>query len=156
MFLLIAATFLQKLLWVEPGGIAINPWIALKDATINSFMVWSLFCVFFFALAGIFKRAPNLLNLTGLVGAAGAPLVITTTLSAFSWWVASWFELRPILSTWLFVQNSLSWIGLILGWTGIFGYLLLHEGLKIPRTWAILFSVIALGFLIAGKIVPLL
>jgi hypothetical protein len=151
---LFLVTFLQKLVWADPSAQAIAPLEALKQAAINSLMVWSLFSVFFFALGRIFRKGPNLMKICGLVGAAGIPVVMTTLLSGLSWLAASFINLRPILAQWLFVQNGLSWLGLALSWTGLFGYYLLYDGLKVSRVWSILLTVSAFAILVVGKLLP--
>jgi hypothetical protein len=152
---LFLVTFLQKLVWADPSTQAIAPLEALKEAAINSLMVWSLFSVFFFALGRIFKKYPNLMKICGMVGAAGVPVVITTFISALSWLAGSFIDLDPILPQWLFLQNGLTWLGLALSWPGLFGYHLLYDGLKISRVWSILLTVTAFAIIVAGKLLPL-
>jgi hypothetical protein len=151
--LLFLATFFQKLVWVGPGSPAVSPLPALGQAAINSFMVWSLYCIFFFAVAGIFRKSTNIVKLSGMVGAAGLPLVISTLLSGLSWWVVSLANLTPNIAQWLFIQNGLSWLGLVLSWPGLLGFFLLRDGLKLPKGWSIALIVAAFGLLIVAKFI---
>jgi len=150
---LFLVTFLQKLVWVEPSMHALSTFTALEQAVVNSLLVWALYCVFFFALAGIFRKNQNPVKLCGLVGVAGLPVVITTLISGLSWLAASLFDLTPILSQWLFWQNGLSWLGLAFAWPGVFGYFLLYDDLKFSRFWSIFFVAAAFALLIIGKLV---
>ena len=151
---LLLVTFFQKMVWVEPGSQAVMPLEALKQAGINSLMIWSLYCVFFFAIAGIFRRRANLPQLSGWVGAAGFPLVLTTLISALSWLGASFFDISGISSQWLFLENALSWVGLAFSWPGLFGFYVLHESLQLPKIWAMLLIAGAFIFLVGGSLLP--
>ena len=150
---LLLVTFLQKLVWVEPSMHASSTFAALEQAVVNSLLVWALYCVFFFALAGMFRKNQNPIRLCGLVGAAGLPVVITTFISGLSWLAVSLFGLTPILSQWLFWQNGLSWLGLAFAWPGLFGYFLLYNGLKFSRFWSIFFVSAAFALLVISKLV---
>lgn len=150
---LFLVTFLQKLVWLDPSLPASSTFSALEQAIVNSLLVWALYCVFFFALAGIFRKNQNPIKLCGLVGAAGLPIVITTLISGLSWLAASFFDLTPILPQWLFWQNGLSWLGLAFAWPGLFGYFLLYDGLKFSRFWSIFFVTAAFVILIIGKLI---
>jgi hypothetical protein len=155
MGLLFLFSFFQKLVWVEPGSQAPAVLEALESAALNSLLVWCLFCVFFFAVAGIFRRNVNLPRLSGWVGAAGWPVALTTLISALSWWAAAGLKLN-VGSLWLIFQNGLSWLGLALGWAGLFGYFLLQHSLKLSRLWAILLPVAVLLILALNRVLPLL
>jgi hypothetical protein len=153
---LLLVTFFQKMVWVEPDSQAVMPLEALKQAGINSLMIWSLYCVFFFAIAGIFRRRANLPQLSGWVGAAGFPLVLTTLISALSWLGASFFDISGISSQWLFLENALSWVGLAFSWPGLFGFYVLHESLQLPKIWAMLLIAGAFIFLVGGSLLPVI
>jgi hypothetical protein len=151
---LFAASFVQKLVWVEAGSQALSPLEALKQAAINSLLIWSLFCVFYFAIAGVFRRSVNLARLSGWVGAAGLPVVVTTCISAISWLIAGAFDLTPIYSAWMVLQTGLSWLGLALSWAGLFGYFLLKNSLQLRKLWSVLLPLIVFLFLVAGQVLP--
>lgn len=153
---LFLVTFIQKLLWFEPGVPHLSWRAALSQALINSLMVWSLYCVFFFAIAGMFRRRANLVTLSGEVGVAGLPLAGIVLLSVFTWLAALVWPALPAQSWWLPLQNGLNWLGLALSWPGVFGYFLLRHSLKLNRVWSSVLVLLALGFLIAGEYLPLL
>ena len=150
--LLLLATFGQKLAWQQPGIPGVGFAEALQQAAINSLLVWSLFSLFFYAIAEIFRKRINFFKLAGMAGSAGLPVVIVTLFSALTWWIGSSFNLAPIMRPWLLLQNGLSWIGLALGWPGVGGYLLMREGLKIPQIWAIVICVLTLAVFIASGV----
>jgi hypothetical protein len=153
--LLFLVSFFQKLVWVETGSQGLSVSEALKQAALNSLLVWCLFCVFYFAIAGIFRRNVNLPRLSGWVGAAGLPVVLATLVSALSWLIAGAFHLVPD-STWMIYQNGLSWLGLLLSWPGLLGYSLLENSLNLRRIWAILLPLAVFLLLILGRVLPLL
>jgi hypothetical protein len=155
-FGLFATTFVQKLVWVEADSQALLPFEALKQAAINSLLVWSLFCVFYFAIAGIFRRSVNLARLSGWVGAAGMPIVVATFISAVSWIIAGVFDITPIYSAWMVLQNGLSWLGLVLSWAGLYSYFLLKNSLQLGKLWSILLPLAVFLFLVIGKVLPLI
>jgi len=154
-FLLFVFTFIQKLVWVDPTNAAILPLEALRQAAVNSLLVWSLFCVVFYALDEIFHTGVKFLHLAGMVGSAGAPLVVTTLLSALMCGIAVLFNLKPVISQWTLVQEILGWLGLALSWPGLFGFFLMRDGLKLPKLWAFILTGLALAFFIAGEVIPL-
>jgi hypothetical protein len=154
--LLFLVTFAQKILWFEPGIPQLSPWAALSQAFINSLMVWSLYCVFFFAISGAFRRGANLVTLSGQVGAAGLPLVGVVLFSFLTWLGALLWPVLTAQSWWLPMQNILNWLGLALSWPGVYGYFLLRHSLKLSRLWASVLLLLALAFLVSGEFLPLL
>jgi hypothetical protein len=155
-FVLFLVSFWQKLVWVDPGFAPINLWAALEKAAVNSLLIWCLFCVFFFAISGFFHRGINLARLSGMVGAAGLPVVLTTLLSALSWTVASILGRDTGTWLWLMLQNMLSYLGLALSWPGLFGFFLFQYGLKLSRMWAIALSVSALMLFVIRPLILIL
>lgn len=154
-FVLFLATLVQKLLLVKTGAPLSSYLWALEEAAINSLLVWSIFmALFYFVLA--FTRQPiNYASLAGQVGAAGAPLMMTTLISAVLGLLAL---LAPSISQMVFwapLLTFLAWVGLVLSWPGLFGYFLLREAYKMKQLWAILIPGAALIVMILPAVLPL-
>ena len=148
---LFVVTFWQKLVWVDTGMASMGFWKALEEAAVNSLMIWCLFCGFFFALSGFLGTRINLARLSGLVGAAGLPLVFTTLLSALCWTIAKILAINTAVDAWTLSQAIISWLGVLMSWPGVMGYYLMQNGLKIKRLVAILLIGLMLVFLVVGR-----
>lgn len=155
-FALVVVSFFQKLVWVDPYSGVSTLGKAVQNASLNNLLIWALFCVFFFALAGAFRRVVNLPRLCGQVGVAGLPLIGTTLVSALLWVTASALRLDTTSSSWWLVQSGLNWLGLALSWPGVYGYFLFRNALKLSQLWSIILIVLAFAFLVGAKILPLL
>jgi len=137
---LFVSTFCQKLLWVDVSGGRISTGWALEQALVNSLLAWSLFLTLFYILLALFKKNINLSTLVGQTGVAGLPLAAATLISALSWLIGGWAGLNVTSSGWYTIQSILTFTGLALSWTGLFGYFLMNRGYHIKQLWAALIS----------------
>ncbi len=154
-FLLFRFTLIQKLLWLEPGVERLTFGWAMEMAIVNSLLVWSIFMALFSFVLAFTRQTINYASLAGQVGAAGAPLAVTTVISAVLGLLAL---LAPSISQMVFwapLLTLLAWVGLVLSWPGLFGYFLLREAYKMKQLWAVLIPGAALIVMILPTVLPL-
>lgn len=154
-FLLFLATLVQKLLLVKAGASLSSYLWALEEAAVNSLLVWSIFLALFSFVLAFTQKPINYVSLAGQVGAAGAPLVVTTSVSAILGLIALLVPSLAQMVFWAPLQTILAWIGLVGSWPGLFGYFLLREAYKMKQLWAILIPGAALIVMILPSVLPL-
>ncbi|KAF0111352.1 MAG: hypothetical protein FD147_959 [Chloroflexi bacterium] len=153
---LIAATFLQKLLFsLENTSIKLIEDNILAAVT-NSVLTWFVLTLFFLAIVSSFRVKVNIWQLAGAVGAASLPLVIANFLSCLALLFYYWGAPQTSTASWTLSFNILGWIGMAFGWPGYYSYLVLSEHGRVPKKWALTISAGTFILLLLGYWLPAL
>lgn len=153
--LLFIVTVLQKLVWLEVPGESPSLGAAVQQSAMNTLMAWTGFFGIYYLFMLVFKKRVDLADLLGAAGTASLPLVLTTLISVISWWIGNAAGLTNIMGFWLWAQNILGWLGLVLSWPGWMGYYVLRYKLLLPGKWPIILPVILLVIFFAGWLTTL-
>lgn len=153
--LLFVVTFLQKLVWQESPVPVGTPSAAVTTAALNTLMAWTGFFAIYYFIAILFKKKSNLPDLLAAAGCAGLPLVLTTLVSALSWWIGTAVGITGIMPAWVICQNIFGWIGLALSWPGGMGYCILRGKIGLSNRWSWILVMLMLAIFFAAWLVPI-
>lgn len=152
---LAAVTALSKLSWGRLIGQPVSAGDAFSSSALNSVMAWTGFFAVYYLFMVIFRKQSNLVDLFGVSGSAGLPLLLITLFSALLWWLGAILSIPLSISTWTFIQYLLNWLGVALSWPGWMAYLIFRYKLGLKKMWTILLPLLFLAGLFVSWLITL-